>query len=426
MECYLSFTLVLLLCLYNISLAKALNRGFSVELIHPDSPKSPFYDPKENEYQRVANALHRSITHADAKIGAVANLTMLRGEYLMRYSFGTPPFQLYGVIDTATDIVWTQCKPCKTCHYQRAPMFDPSKSTTYQTIPCTFATCRSVAYTKCNEEHFCEYRRRYVGAYSQGYLSSETLTLESTNGNPIKFPKFVMGCGHNNTAGFYGPNTGLIGLSGGPVSLISQISSSVDGKFSYCLVPRPSNISSKLHFGDDAVVSGEGTVSTPIVIKDSKGLYFTTLKGFSVGDKRIEFGNPTFGSNDDKGNMYINTAVITTLLPDYIYSKLESAVANVVKLERAQDPNKVLSLCYKGTFQQLQAPKITAHFKDSANVQLNTHNTFVQVAENVICLAFQSTEYVGVLGNLAQRNILVGYDVQKKTISFKPTDCTKL
>lgn len=29
-------------------------------------------------------------------------------------------------------------------------------------------------------------------------------------------------------------------------------------------------------------------------------------------------------------------------------------------------------------------------------------------------------------GNLLQRNVLVGYDLVKNEVSFKPTDCSKL
>ncbi|KAE9593625.1 hypothetical protein Lalb_Chr18g0045041 [Lupinus albus] len=41
-------------------LTEALNEGFSVELIHRDSPKSPFYNSSETPFERMANAIHRS------------------------------------------------------------------------------------------------------------------------------------------------------------------------------------------------------------------------------------------------------------------------------------------------------------------------------------------------------------------------------
>jgi len=65
---------------------------------------------------------------------------------------------------------------------------------------------------------------------------------------------------------------------------------------------------------------------------------------------------------------------------------------------------------------------ITAHFRGGADLKLNPVNTFLQVADGIICLAFHSGE-TAIFGNVAQQNFLVGYDLQKQTVSFKPTNC---
>ncbi|KAM1400985.1 hypothetical protein ACFX2F_028191 [Malus domestica] len=56
-------------------------------------------------------------------------------------------------------------------------------------------------------------------------------------------------------------------LGRGPVSPISQMSSSIDGKFSYCLVHAFSgfNSSSTMSYGNEAVVSGATAFSTPLL-----------------------------------------------------------------------------------------------------------------------------------------------------------------
>jgi hypothetical protein len=44
-----------------------------------------------------------------------------------------------------------------------------------------------------------------------------------------------------------------------------------------------------------------------------------------------------------------------------------------------------------------------------------------------VCFAFTSYGYFGgaaTFGYIAQHNFLVGYDFQKKIVSFKPSDCT--
>ncbi|KHN37650.1 Putative aspartic protease [Glycine soja] len=389
---------LVLLCLYNLSFLEAINGGFSVEMIHRDSSRSPFFRPTETRFQRVANAMRRSINRANhlnqsfvfpnsPKTTVISAL----GEYLMSYSVGTPSLQVFGIVDTGSDIIWLQCQPCKKCYKQITPIFDSSKSKTYKTLPCPSNTCQSVQGTSCSSRKNCLYSIDYAdGSHSQGDLSVETLTLGSTSGSPVQFPGTVIGCGRDNAIGFEEKNSGIVGLGRGPVSLITQLSPSTGGKFSYCLVPGLSTASSKLNFGDAAVVSGHGTVSTPLFSQNGQVFYFLTLEAFSVGRNRIEFGSPRSGG---KGNIIIDS---------------------------------VLGLCYKVTPDKLDAsvPVITAHFR-GADVTLNAINTFVQVADDVVCFALQPTETGAVFGNLAQQNLLVGYDLQKNTVSFKHTDCTK-
>jgi hypothetical protein len=62
---------------------------------------------------------------------------------------------------------------------------------------------------------------------------------------------------------------------------------------------------------------------------------------------------------------------------------------------------------------------------------LHPISTFVRIADDVVCFAFTSTnptdkDDIPIFGNLAQQNLLVGYDLKQKTVSFKPMDCTKV
>ena len=44
-----------------------------------------------------------------------AQLIPYYGQHLMKASIGTPPVDIYDIIDTASDLVWTQCVPCDVC-----------------------------------------------------------------------------------------------------------------------------------------------------------------------------------------------------------------------------------------------------------------------------------------------------------------------
>jgi hypothetical protein len=236
-----------------------------------------------------------------------------------------------------------------------------------------------------------------------------------------------MGCGTDNTMRFVGNNSGIVGLSGGSLSLVNQLGDAIQGKFSYCLVPMfsQSNLSSKLNFGDNAIVSGGGTVSSPIVPpndQQSSIFYYLHLEGFSVGDTKVDFGSP---SSQPAGNIIIDSGTTLTLLPPDVYSNLESAVAEQVKHTRVQDPTQQLSLCYQvDSSENLEVPVITAHFT-GGDIKLNPLNTFVQLSQTISCLAFTASETLSIFGNVAQQNLLVGYDIQNKLINFKSTDCTK-
>ncbi|XP_058767669.1 aspartic proteinase CDR1-like [Vicia villosa] len=424
---FLTFILFSLSCLIS-SLSNTSNNGISVELIHRDSPKSPFYQPSENNYQRITNAMKRSINHVKVFYkGSLTNYprtTVIpdKGEYLMIYFVGTPPIKLYGIVDTGSDIVWFQCQPCKQCYKQTTNIFDPSNSSSYKDLLCSSKQCTSVDFSSCSKNNYCEYTINYVdGTVSKGNIGVETLTLNSTTGSSFSFPNFVIGCGHNNTMSFQGRNSGVVGIGGGPISLLTQLTSSIGGKFSYCLGPSMSNSTSKLNFGNAAVVSGPGVVSTTLVKKSPPIFYFVSLNAFSVGNKIIGFSKPQV-----EGNFIIDSGTTLTTLPSDIYKNVESTLVALVKLNRVKDPNKILSLCYSDKSNKYVFPKITAHFK-GADVWLNSTSTFIPVANGVVCLAFApSQDGIGVFGNLAQQNLLVGYDLQRNIVSFKPSHCTKL
>ena len=100
-------------------------------------------------------------------------------------------------------------------------------------------------------------------SFTNGDLGVETLTIGSTTSRQVTIPKIVFGCGHNNDVTFIEAGSSIIGLGGGPLSLVSQLNKYIGGKFSYCLVPaKNSNVTGKINFGSNGLVSGNGVVST--------------------------------------------------------------------------------------------------------------------------------------------------------------------
>ncbi|KAL8500636.1 hypothetical protein ACS0TY_020280 [Phlomoides rotata] len=423
-------TLILVISIPNFHLSEA--AGFSIDLIHRNSLQSPSLS-----FDHVQTSLHRSFNRAKTlvlgnSLESTPSTEIVHdgGEYLVKISLGTPKTDTYAIADTGSDLIWVQCKPCVTCFKQKSPLFDPAHSSSYKPAACDSKACDALTRSSCSAKNTCSYSVAYGDrSYSRGELATETITLGTT-----KIPNVVIGCGHNDQGTFGPSTTGIVGLGGGKVSLIRQLQSSIQGKFSYCLVPFLGNKNprpSKMNFGDSAKVSGAGVVKTPIVPKSPDTFYYLTLEGITVGAERLDaapsLDGDDYGSGSTEGNIIIDSGTTLTFLPSDLYDKVQAAVQKQVKGRRIRDPAGILDLCYLASGESESLPEITAHFK-GADLRLKAENVFVKTTERSVCLAFApaSSVGVGIYGNLAQMGFLVGYDLERRTVSFKPTDCSKV
>ncbi|KAL9423122.1 hypothetical protein AB3S75_035253 [Citrus x aurantiifolia] len=427
MATFLSCAFILFfLFFYVVSPIEAQTGGFSVELIHRDSPKSPFYNSSETPYQRLRNAFTRSTNRPNhfnqnssisSSKASQADIIPNIGDYLIRISIGTPATEILAVADTGSDLIWTQCEPCppSQCYMQDSPLFDPKKSSTYKSLPCSSSQCASLDQKSCSGVN-CQYSVSYGDrSFSNGNLATETVTLGSTTGQAVALPGITFGCGTNNGGLFNSKTTGIVGLGGGDISLISQMRTTIAGKFSYCLVRASST---KINFGTNGIVSGPGVVSTPLIVK-SKTFYVLTIDAISVGNQRLE----VMSGSTPGGDIVIDSGTTLTLLPQGYNSKLLSVMSSMIEAQPVADPKGSFELCY--SFNSLsQVPEVTIHFR-GADVKLSLSNFFVKVSEDIVCSVFKGTNSLPLYGNIMQTNFLVGYDIEQQTVSFRPTDCTE-
>ncbi|KAH6827013.1 hypothetical protein C2S53_016156 [Perilla frutescens var. hirtella] len=416
--------------------------GFSIDLIHRDSLQSPSLH--SSTFENVGATLRRSSNRAKTLIqdhdessspqSASADIVPDQGEYLMRFAIGTPKVETLAIADTGSDLTWIQCLPCLRCFKQKAPFFAPKRSSTYKPLTCSGSgICNSLQSTSCNRANgTCTYTITYGdNSYSKGDVATETITLGSTSGNAVAIPNVIIGCGHIDQGTFGAGASGIVGLGGGKESLVRQMGSSIGGKFSYCLIPLVGRTTkpSKMHFGDEAVISGAGVVTTPIVAKSPATFYYLTLEGVSVGNQRFNLEDSSSSWSSKKaaseGNIIIDSGTTLTYLPSEIYNQVEAAVKKQVSLKRINDPQEQLNLCYlaAGDADEKKIPEMTAHFK-GADVKLKSHNTFVRTSQKSLCFAFVPSTFMAIYGNLAQMDFLIGYDLEKKTVSFKPNQCS--
>ncbi|KAG9145927.1 hypothetical protein Leryth_026237 [Lithospermum erythrorhizon] len=392
--------------------------SFSIDLFHRDSPKSPLYDHTLSYSRRLINCLMRSFQN---NLSYSSALIPDHGEYLLRILLGTPPIETWAIADTGSDLIWTQCKPCIKCFKQKYQLFNPIKSSTFKKISCNNGTCDTLERSSCDPStKRCSYSVSYGdGSYSNGEIARETVRLSPK----VAFQNITIGCAHQTRGTFGSSSSGVIGLGGGKSSLISQMGSRIRGKFSYCLVDFSKNLTSRMNFGMSAImVHGKDVVTTPIATIQPSTFFFLTLEGISVGKKRLDLlSNQELKNSVQEGNTIIDSGTTLTLLPKELYYNVKSEIQRNIKKSTISDPEGVLDLCYPSLSED-KIPIITMHFK-GADVELNNANTFVKIDENVTCLAFASSDSISIYGNIAQINFLVGYDLEKKTVSFKHTHC---
>ncbi|XP_027172074.1 aspartic proteinase CDR1-like [Coffea eugenioides] len=443
----LSLLVFINLCLY--SLIEGKTGGFSTHLIHRDSPKSPLYNPSNSHFERLHEAFHRSSARAEyfkkrishsrsnnrfsrSSSNPFRSTTIpADGEYLMKVSIGTPPVDLLAIADTGSDMTWIECKPCNGCFNQHFPLFDPNKTKSYRHLLCNSSLCWGPGVT-CEPENKCGYSELYAdGSSSDGDLSTETFTFESSSGRKLRIPNVVFGCTHKTGGGFGETASGIVGLGGGALSIIRQWTESIGGKFSYCVVPRDSNSSSTITFGSNAALSGNGVVSTPLIRQFPDTYYYVNLIGFSVANMRIPYkeisnlGN-SFPNDTVTGNIFIDSGTMLTYVPLEFYQKLESDIIKTARGTRVTDPSGFYGLCYK-VEKRLQIPKIVARFA-GADILLPPNGTFLEVYDGVVCLAIvpvDPADNLAIFGNLLQVNHLIEYDLVNNKVSFLPIDCTK-
>ncbi|KAM5550096.1 hypothetical protein ABKV19_001171 [Rosa sericea] len=404
------------------------NGGFSAHLIRRNSPNSPLYKHKNNK-------VYRRLMGPDTP-GSPMKIDPKSGEHIMKFSMGTPPFDIYAIADTGSDLLWTQCQPCKACYKTNFDLFDPFKSSTYRNITCRAKDCRLVAslrplnyppnFCKENPKGPCLYMYEYMDTSSStGELAKETVTLTSTTGKVVTLKDIVVGCGHENyEVGSTGNEMGIIGLGRGPLSFVSQIAPYVGGKrFSHCLVPDP-KIESKIYFGNGSEVLGEGVLTAPLVDRrPDESNYFVTVLGITIENDFVPFNST--GTLLKKGNMVVDSGTPKTRLPNDFFDRVITQLRETVKLESfILAPHNLSTICFNYTTLP-KLPTVTLEFEGGEKLPLNEDQLFKKYEEDkAFCfMMVNSTADYGIFGGTLQTDFLIGFDLDRKVVSFKPTNC---
>ncbi|KAF7149799.1 hypothetical protein RHSIM_Rhsim02G0214600 [Rhododendron simsii] len=399
--------------------------GFKITLNHIDSGGN--FTNSERLYRAVKRSSRRLQMFNEMVL--TAKHPKLRttvypghGEYLMNFSIGTPPMSFSGIMDTGSDLMWTQCQPCLKCAPQPNPLFDPKKSSSFSNVSCTSQFCRDLPDSDCNPFYGCVYNYTYGSGSTLGFLGTETFTFEK-----VKVPKVTFGCGLYNL-GF--GTEGLIGFGRGPLSLVSQLG---ERTFSYCLTYWNGTKPGTLLIGSHASVNGK-IKTTPLLQNPLiPTYYYLSLEGITIGSTRLPVNKTTFALNaDGSGGLVIDSGSTITRLAESAYNHVLDEFISQVKLPLVDARNSTeLDLCFKlpsDPSNRVKIPSLVFHFTD-ADLDLPTENyMFTYSSLGVTCLAMLGSgddTDPSIFGNVQQQNFLVVHDLYKKTVSFMPTECDK-
>lgn len=163
----------------------------------------------------------------------------------------------------------------------------------HQSLLCTYVVRESVSGEPWGDNNGqCSYRKFYGNRFlTKGNAFHTLLRFQTETGAYVGFQRFVFGCSRTYEGTIDNPGaSGILGFGRSPGSFVSQMSNIIDGRFGYCLVPIwRSDIYSELKFGLNAVIKGPDVISTPLITRKPKDIYFISLEAITVGQKKIPF-----------------------------------------------------------------------------------------------------------------------------------------
>ncbi|XP_006660680.2 aspartic proteinase nepenthesin-1-like [Oryza brachyantha] len=412
--------------------------GFEATLTHVDARGG--YTKAELLSRAVARSRARvtalqSLAAAKAADAITAARILLRfseGEYLMDVGIGTPPRYFTAMVDTGSDLIWTQCAPCLLCVEQPTPYFEPAKSPSYVTLACSSPMCQALYSPMCFQ-NVCVYQAFYGdSASTAGVLANEKFTF-GTNTTRVTVPRVTFGCGNMN-AGTLFNSSGMVGFGRGPLSLVSQLGSH---RFSYCLTSFMSPATSRLYFGAYATLNSTNTSSsgpvqsTPFIVNPAlPTMYFLNMTGISVADELLPIDPSVFAINDTDGTggVAIDSGTSFTFLAQPAYAMLQEAFVAWVGLPRANaTATDTFDTCFKWPpppRRMVTLPELVLHF-DGADMKLPLENYMaIDGGTGNLCLAMLPSNDGSLIGSFQQQNFRVLYDLENSLLSFVPAPCS--
>ncbi|KAK1583811.1 hypothetical protein Q3G72_027199 [Acer saccharum] len=429
--------------------------GFSFTLIPRDSPGSPLNPGNLTRFeriQRLAKFSHARANYVTSLSTTTRNATLnpdnfflglIRDHwfYIAEVEIGIPATQVYLMVDTGGDQIWTQCLPCKNCFPQKYALYDSEASSSYRKLPCYHPFCSGdkPLYQCVNEE--CVYTSSYLsGSVTSGVASLESFKFRDFEGGPdFIAPSIIFGCSNDNRDFKFserGMISGIMGFSLSPDSLVAQLADHINRRFSYCMSPYSEGIPYPLNlrFGEDIPPPPGNVQTTPFHLAPPVYWYMLNLLDISVNLNRMNFPPGTFqrASGGSTLGLFIDSGAPITLIDQR--SNLVNAYLGLMlslqihydslRLERTVHSSGLegnFEYCYKDRPDFQQHPTITYHF-EGADYTVDSKFTIIHF-DGYFCVSILPGNGVSILGAYHQQNMRIIHDGNINSIQFYPENC---
>ncbi|CAI9095389.1 OLC1v1031328C2 [Oldenlandia corymbosa var. corymbosa] len=349
----------------------------------------------------------------------------VEGVYATTLQVGTPPQTDVWIVDTGSNLIWWDCKPCKNCP---ANSFDPSKSSTFKQVNCGDSNdCPNRLGLKCSSSWFsrkCVFGVDYIdGTRAEGFMAHDRIT---TNGGTL-IEDLKFGCSDAGPKQFTNHKfTGIMGFGRGALSFPSQYKAT---SFSYCLAP---TFLSNPMFLNTLIFRSQTTLKLPLYLSWETS-YSAQLVGITVGNQYAK-ANPN-PPQDRYIRAVVDSGTRLTWLPPNLYYRFRNILRSSFSLPSTRHGR--LDTCYKigsRDITTLNIPAVTFIFLGSSGepkqiLSLNAEQIFVPVDNyhaGIYCLAFapQEKEHsFALIGNVQLTGTRVTVDLQYKNMYLDVNKC---
>ncbi|RLN27554.1 aspartic proteinase nepenthesin-1-like [Panicum miliaceum] len=425
-----------LLC--GASLTFATCAGIRLELTHVDAKENC---TAEERMRRAAARTHRRL----ASMGGVTAPVRWGGasQYIAEYLIGDPPQRAEAIIDTGSNLVWTQCSLCRPagCFRQSLPYYNP---------------CALGFETRCARDgRACAVDTGYGGGDISGVLGTEEFTFQSE----------TVSLAFGLVRGFLNGASGIIGLGRGALSLVSQLG---DTRFAYCLTPYLRDVRVSLCVGSELAGAEEDSASpakfptrdtispshlfvgAPAGLDASGGappfttvpfaenpreapfntFYYLPLVGVSVGDARLAVPASAFALRQVARGVWAGGALIDsgapfTLFVDAAYRAVRAELARQLggRVVPPRGRRQVGAAAGAALRRRRRGPGGAAGELLEPRGRRDRLHGAAELSEALNATLPLMTETT-IIGNYMQQDMHVLYDLDKGVLSFQTADCS--